>query len=167
VEAARLPPQEQGAKFQALKEQSFELRGGTLFEFRNRLGTMSMPGVLVVTRGFHTRQAELRCTMAALAAERYRREHGRWPESLQQLAPRYLGAVPLDPFDNQPLRFRRLWDGLIIYSVGPDGDDQDGELMNWNDSCWQGTDIGFRLWDVACRRAEPLPMPSPLPDPQE
>ena len=55
---------------------------------------------------------------AALAVERYRLVHGVCPERLADLVPDYLDAVPMDPFDGEPLRYRRLETGYMVYSVG-------------------------------------------------
>jgi hypothetical protein len=98
-------------------------------------------------RRFHRAQAELRCAAAALAAERHRLAEGRWPDRLDALVPRYLAAVPADPFDGQPIRLRRLVGGLVVYSVGPDRID-DGGNLNRMQPGQPGTDIGFQLWDI-------------------
>ncbi len=104
-------------------------------------------------RTFHTIQARLECAAAALAAERYRLAQGHWPDRLDALVPAYLAAVPRDPFDGQPLRLRLLPDGLVIYSVGPDRQD-DGGTLDRHDPGRAGTDLGFRLWDPE-RRGRP------------
>jgi hypothetical protein len=96
-------------------------------------------------------RAELRCAAVALAAERYRLDHGRWPEAPAQLVPDYIGQLPSDPFDQAPLRYRRLEDGLMIYAIGPDGRD-DGGALGKEGLAAPGTDLGFRLWDVPRRR---------------
>jgi hypothetical protein len=96
-------------------------------------------------------QAELRCAITALAAERYRRQHGRWPESIEQLVPALLTSVPIDPFTSAPLRFRREPGGLAIYSVGSDGIDDNGQLIR-SQGYSQRSDRGLRLWDVDKRR---------------
>jgi hypothetical protein len=57
---------------------------------------------------------------AGLAAAAYQRKHGRYPERLEQLAPEFLPAMPVDPRDGQPLRIRHFAEGAVIY--GP----QDG-----------------------------------------
>jgi hypothetical protein len=44
--------------------------------------------------------AERRATAAALACQIYRAEQGRWPAKLSQLVPKYLAAVPADPFQS-------------------------------------------------------------------
>src|SRR5262249_27742509 len=81
-----------------------------------------------LAQSFHRTRAELRCAAAALAAERYRLAEKRWPDSLDVLVPRYLAAVPADPFDGRPLRCRRLPDGFVVYSIGPDGTDDGGKV---------------------------------------
>jgi hypothetical protein len=102
--------------------------------------------------------ANLRCAVAALAAERYRQQYGHWPEQLSALVPGFLGAVSLDPFDGAPLRLRRTDDGLVIYSPGADRQDNGGKI-NRENSATPGTDVGLRLWDAGKRR-QPAPEPA-------
>jgi len=45
---------------------------------------------------------------------------------MSELAPVFLEAIPLDPFDGQPLRCRELERGYVIYSIGPHGVDAGG-----------------------------------------
>jgi hypothetical protein len=103
-----------------------------------------------------THHALLRCGLAAVAAERYRREHGDWPEALADLVPGYLPAVPLDPFDGEPLRYRRTDGGAVIYSVGED-DRDDGGDRSPPPGEHVPRDVVFTLWDVAGRRQPPGP----------
>jgi hypothetical protein len=107
---------------------------------------------------FQSTQARGRCAVAALAAERYRLRHGTWPESLAALVPELLPAVSADPFDGRPLRYRKLADGVVIYSVAEDGTD-DGGKLNDSHPPPPGTDVGFRLWDVPHRRQLPPETP--------
>jgi hypothetical protein len=102
--------------------------------------------------------ALLRSGVVALAVERYRHEHGRWPNTLAELVPAQLEKIPPDPFDGNPIRYRRLPDGVVVYSVGVDGVDNGGALDRRNPRRL-GVDVGLRLWDVANRR-QPAP-PSP------
>jgi predicted Ser/Thr protein kinase len=99
-------------------------------------------------------QARLRGAVAAVAAERFRRAHGRWPEALAELTPLLLPEVPLDPFDGAPLRYRRVDDGVVVYSVGTDRQDNNGTLDRPN-ALRNGADVGFRLWDASRRRQAP------------
>lgn len=98
-------------------------------------------------------QALLRCAATGVAAERFRLAAGRWPTTLDELVPRYLKEVPRDPYDGQPLRYRRQDGKVVIYAVGKDGRDNSGTFGKNPDDA--GSDIGFRLWDVAQRRQPP------------
>ena len=97
-------------------------------------------------------EALLRSAVAALSAERFRRGHGRWPATLNELVPELLAAVPCDPFDLQPLRLARHADGIVIYSVGPNGTDDGGDVGAGTPTWDTPRDIGLRLWDVNKRR---------------
>jgi hypothetical protein len=99
--------------------------------------------------------AELRCAALGLATERYRIAEGSWPASADALVRAgYINAVPLDPYDGRPMRYRQLVDGVMFYSIGPDRVDNGGALGRVV-STSPGTDVGFRLWDPEARR-QPL-----------
>jgi hypothetical protein len=105
-----------------------------------------------------SRHAMLRCTAVALAAERFRLKHGDWPRALGDLVPNYLKGVPLDPFDAAPLRYRRTDEGVIIYSVGEDGQDDGGDASPRHREYYDSpADIVFTLWNVDRRRQPPKP----------
>jgi hypothetical protein len=96
--------------------------------------------------------AQLRCARVALAAERYRCRNGDWPTGLAQLVARgYLKDEPADPYDGMALRWRRLKDGVVIYSVGLDGEDH-GDSPGCHDAAVADQAIRFRLWDSEQRR---------------
>jgi len=104
---------------------------------------------------FQRNNALVGCALVAVAAERHRLRHGTWPALLAEIVPEFLPALPADPFDGQPLRYKRLPEGIVIYSVGPDGVDDGGQVtaipgqhpMN---------DVGVRMWDVKRRRQAPV-----------
>jgi hypothetical protein len=105
---------------------------------------------------FQGDRARAGCMVAAAAAERHRLRHGTWPDSLAALVPEFLPAVPADPFDGRPRRYRRLADGVVIYAVGPGGADDGGVLSDFvTPPTAAGTDVGVRLWDPARRRQPP------------
>jgi len=70
--------------------------------------------------------AHIRLTMTALAVEEFRTTGSHLPELLAELVPTYLDSVPIDPFDGQPLRYRKLDPGYVVYSIGQDGQDDGG-----------------------------------------
>lgn len=63
-------------------------------------------------------EASLRNAQIGLAVDRYVLTYAGLPDSLDALVPDYLDRVPLDPFDGQPLRYRRVGEGFVVYSVG-------------------------------------------------
>jgi hypothetical protein len=152
VEIAKLPVEQQ---YPQLKSYLRSIDGKEAYE--------EAPMYVVPTMGrfgesFWRHQAFLRCAVVALAAERYRLAHGQWPESLNLLVPEFLAKVPLDPYDAKPLRYHRVADGVLIYSIGPDEEDNGGNLDRENPTK-AGTDLGFRLWDVN-RRRQPWRLPT-------
>ena len=62
----------------------------------------------------------------ALALAAWRSEHDSYPKTLEDLAPKYLDAVPMDFFTDQPLRYERAADGYRFDSFGPNGTDDQG-----------------------------------------
>jgi hypothetical protein len=62
----------------------------------------------------------------AVAVERYRLATGQLPDDLSELVPSHLEEIPLDPFDGRPLRYKKRDGGYVVYSVGPDGTDDNG-----------------------------------------
>jgi hypothetical protein len=71
-------------------------------------------------------QASLRNAQVGLALGRYALAHASLPDSLEALVPDYLDRVPLDPFDAQPLRYRRVGEGFVVYAVGENMVDDGG-----------------------------------------
>lgn len=105
-------------------------------------------------------RARNRCILVLLAAERYRIEVGRLPDIIAALVPKYLSDPPTDPYNGEPLLFRREPDRFIVYSVGPDLSD-DGGTFDRENPIAPGTDVGVTLWDVSKRRQPPPKEPPP------
>jgi hypothetical protein len=78
----------------------------------------------------------------AFALAAYHRDHGRYPAKLDELAPRYLPAVPDDLFSGKPLLYRLSEKGYLFYSVGVNGRDEGGR---WYDDNPAGDDPGVRM----------------------
>jgi hypothetical protein len=88
--------------------------------------------------------AHLRAARAAVAAEQFRLDRGRLPESLSELVPDYLDSIPIDPFDGQPLRFKATEQGIVIYSIDENMFDEGGEVTV-TESNNRAPDVGIRL----------------------
>jgi hypothetical protein len=77
--------------------------------------------------------ARVRVAVAALAVERFRLAHtNALPETLEQLAPTCCKAMPADPFDGRPLRYKTHGASYVVYSVGSDGQDEGGVVWDSN-----------------------------------
>jgi hypothetical protein len=71
--------------------------------------------------------AGLRAAQTAIAIQRYRLAQGKLPDSLTEFVPEYLESIPLDPFDGKELRYRKLPQGYVVYSIGEDLSDDNGQ----------------------------------------
>jgi hypothetical protein len=90
--------------------------------------------VTIAVAGEAETSALARCSEAALAVERYARDHaGALPRSLEQLVPATLASVPIDPFASAPLRYAPSPDGFKIYSVGANRIDEGGTWGTMSD----------------------------------
>jgi len=74
--------------------------------------------------------ADNRLLATTLALKAYHREHGSYPSSLQQLVPAYLPAVLEDPFSGVSLHYKRDHQSYLLYSVGPDKQDDGGKPIS-------------------------------------
>ncbi len=71
--------------------------------------------------------ANLHDVQTALAIERFRlANQDRLPDKLSDLVPAFLPAVPADPFNGEPLHYKKLSTGYEVYSVGPNRQDDGG-----------------------------------------
>jgi hypothetical protein len=74
-------------------------------------------------------------TRVVIALEMYHRDHEAYPKKLSALAPKYLKTVPKDLFSGKALVYKPDGKGYLLYSVGPDEEDEQGE----------GDDIAVRM----------------------
>jgi hypothetical protein len=101
--------------------------------------------VKAINRGHATR----RQSIAMLALELYRHDEGGYPNTLQNLVPKYLPSVPTDPFSgdstNTDLKYRPVNDSkdYLLYSVGPDRKDNQGRLGDFGFG-QASTDLNFK-----------------------
>ncbi len=99
--------------------------------------------------------ATVRTTLVGIAAERFRLRHDRWPESIGELVDTKLIGMPFDPFDAQPIRWKVVPQGRVIYSLGTNRIDDGGQRF---DPHGQRLDVVFRLFDPDKRRQPPRPL---------
>jgi len=69
--------------------------------------------------------------LVTLALHAYRLEHHHYPASLMELTPEYLEKLPEDPFiARDTFKYRVEGEGYVLYSVGPDGKDDGGRMID-------------------------------------
>ncbi len=66
--------------------------------------------------------AELRLTRQGMGLLQHRQGHGTFPETLAPL----LSEAVADPFTGEPMHYRRQSSGFLLYSLGPDREDNGG-----------------------------------------
>ncbi len=93
------------------------------------LARLTMPAVTTVSCSALLQDARRQQALAALALERFFVKNSRYPAALADLVPEFLPAIPLDPCDGKPLRYRTTPAGRYqLWSVGFDGKDDDGKV---------------------------------------
>ena len=93
---------------------------------RRTLSGLTFSGYANITRRENESIAHQRLALTALAVEGFRNDNGKLPGNLDELAPKYFAEVPEDPFTGLDLEYQRKEKGYVIYSVGPDREDNEG-----------------------------------------
>lgn len=69
-------------------------------------------------------------TRLMIAVYRYRARHGEFPKSVAEIDDDLLQQSPIDPYTDKPLRIRIEDERVVIYSLGPDLDDDQGRALS-------------------------------------
>ena len=97
-----------------------------------------MPAIGRAAQGFAVDRARCDAMAAACAVLRFRADTGSWPARADDLAPKYLPSVPLDPWTGTPIRMATGADGFRMWSTGEDGRDDGGDPGAVDDPSWGG-----------------------------
>jgi hypothetical protein len=108
----------------------------------NKLICVFAPAVRKVQQAFDRVEQSQRNLHLAFALAAYRSDNGRYPAKLDELAPKYLAAVPGDLFSGKALVYRPDEKGYLLYSVGVNGRDEGGR---WMDDDQPGDDLRVRM----------------------
>jgi hypothetical protein len=102
-----------------------------------------MPALGAVNRTAHRHKTQVDAMITTLAIIRFKQSTGNYPENLEGLvAAGYLKKIPLDPFSDKPLVYKKTDGNFILYSVGLNleddggqpGKDDKGQVKKWGDS---------------------------------
>jgi hypothetical protein len=95
---------------------------------RYALVRVLVPDIDRVTESGFRGKALHEATLTTLALQRYRREKGSYPATLDELKQAgYLNVLPADPYSDKPLSYKTANGSFILYSLGPDFHDDGGE----------------------------------------
>jgi hypothetical protein len=131
-----------GQEANAAENEVRTLAGSLMGKLTYTYTLLLSPAYSSALNAFARNAAERDSADAAIAAELYRRKHGKWPARLEDLVPEFLPAVPIDPYTNLPLVLKSSAESCKVYSVGLDGVDNSGILTSDQKP---GTDIGFEM----------------------
>jgi hypothetical protein len=121
--------------------------------YRYLLIQILMPASARVSEIAYRGKMQHESTLTILALKRWRLEQGTYPQTLNELiANGFLKELPMDPYSDKPLVYKKTDDNFILYSVGPNFRDDNGEVAiehgsprRWGTS--QAGDIIF--WPVS------------------
>jgi hypothetical protein len=86
------------------------------------------PALSRVSEISHRNRVDIEAALTIIAILRYEQDSGGYPQNLKQLmADDYLKQLPLDPFSDKPLVYKKTQDSFILYSVGRNFTDEGGE----------------------------------------
>lgn len=102
----------------------------TFRRFTAPLTSILLPALGRTQYAFLRKWAQADAVRCIAAIETYRLDTGQLPESLGALVPNYLDDLPIDPYTEQPLIYRTLDPGYVVYSVGPNETDDGGEPLH-------------------------------------
>lgn len=100
-------------------------------------------------------KAEYEATITVLALERYKAVNGNYPEILEELLKDgYIQKLPMDPYSDKPIVYKKTDTDFTLYSVGRNFKDDGGklafyspgEVIKWGEPTEEGGDAVF--WPV-------------------
>jgi hypothetical protein len=119
---------------QAATETPFELKGRDLEKettalikgnFLLKILAPAMQRVAVLS---WRNKAEVEGTLTIIEILRFKQEKGRLPDDLQELVTAgYLKSLPIDPYSDKPLVYKKTQNGFTYYSLGQDFNDNGGK----------------------------------------
>ncbi|HET6386639.1 MAG TPA: hypothetical protein VFJ58_24880 [Armatimonadota bacterium] len=125
IETTSLPESQQRAAYERVIAKATHSSDGNayLFNPENLFAAIMIPALGQAADKEYYAHARERVIMAGAAVLAYRARHGSYPNRLDQAAPN----LPLDPFTQKPLLYRREPHGFVVYSAGPAGHFNGGE----------------------------------------
>ncbi len=99
-------------------------------EISERIGIIGigvlMPAASKINRAAGQSEQTHQNLQLAFALAAYRADNGKYPATLDLLAPKYLAKIPGDLFNDKSLIYKPNATGYVLYSVGENGKDDNG-----------------------------------------
>ncbi|MEX2138758.1 MAG: hypothetical protein WD894_05815 [Pirellulales bacterium] len=92
-----------------------------------------LPALNAALNAEHRNGAKLSLVNLGLALADYRDENKRFPDNLDQLAPKHIEKIPLDPMWGDPFLYKKTDNGYLLYGLGQNGQDDGGRTSDSND----------------------------------
>jgi hypothetical protein len=109
-------------------------------------------------------EARRRLILAAIGLERFHVRYSSYPRKLDELAPDFLKAPPMDFMDGQPLRYALTDDGhFLLYSVGLDCVDDGGKMPPPSSGARRALAMSSLMGNAGSSAGTDLVWPSPAP----
>ena len=109
------------------------------FPWRRLLSRMNLPSLYKAAAKEFRHVTVMRCAQTACAVERYQLKHQKLPPTLDALVPEFLESVPEDPMTGEPLKYLIRGEGYVVYGVGEDGTDDQGQEPQKKPTGWDYT----------------------------
>lgn len=77
--------------------------------------------------GYYENRNVVRMMVIDMALYSFEEQNGHFPDKLEQLIPEYFDSLPEDPHGKGSFQYRLTDDQVILYSVGPNGIDEEGK----------------------------------------
>jgi hypothetical protein len=110
------------------------------------MSSQFLPALGAIFRSQTRSLAHHRAAAALVATTKQRLETNEVPETFEELAAKLVPPASRDPFTaDQPLLMKRTDDAMLIYSIGPDGEDDGGPPTPGGDKVEGNDDVGLRM----------------------
>lgn len=113
---------------------------------KNMLLSMLAPAIGKIIQLHYRAKADVESVVPTIAILRYKADKGICPDGLQTLVDEgYLKTIPIDPFSDEPIKYKKAGDDFVLYCVGLNMVD-DGGVMGKVDAETAQRGRGARMW---------------------
>ena len=90
------------------------------------IARISLPKFDALYEKVAAHEAQVNICRVALGLKLFKQKNGAYPDALDKLAPEFIENIPVDPFTGKALIYRKVEAGFILYSLGPNQQDDNG-----------------------------------------